>query len=253
MKRTLIAILGLGLAFAAGVHAGGETTDTVKARIAKALGITVDAVTSSPAASLYEVRKDHEFGYVTTDGKYLVQGDMVALDSGEQVTEVHRRTERLAALKDLGIDNMIEFAPPPPMATKYVVTVFTDIDCPYCRKLHSEIAQYNARGIAIRYLFFPRSGLNTPSYFTAEAVWCSSDRQTALTKAKRGENIPVRKCDNPVAREYQLGLDLGVHGTPMLILPNGQELPGYVPAQQLGDALDKIGPAVQLPPTASKG
>jgi thiol:disulfide interchange protein DsbC len=238
MKRMLLAAAALALAFAAGVRAGGDATDPVKLKIAKALGIQVSAIHDSAAAGLYEIVKEHDFGYVTTDGKFLLQGDLVNIDTGEQITENHRRAERLAALHELGPDNMVAFAPAPPMASKYVVTVFTDVDCPYCRKLHSQIAEYNARGIEIRYVFFPRTGLNTPSYYTAESVWCSADRQAALTKAKLGQPLARRECDNPVAREYQLGVDLGVHGTPAMILPDGEEVPGYIPPEKLADALD---------------
>jgi thiol:disulfide interchange protein DsbC len=256
MKRILIAGAALALAFAAGVHAGGGA-DPIKEKIAKKLGIQVADIHDSPAAGLYEIVKDHEFGYVTTDGKYLLQGDLVNIDTGDQITESHRRGERLDALRELGADNMIDFPPPPPIASKYVVTVFTDVDCPYCRKLHSQIGEYNARGIDIRYVFFPRTGLNTPSYYSAVSVWCSPDRQAALTKAKRGESLPKRECANPVAREYQLGLDLGVHGTPMMILPDGEVAPGYIPPDKLADALDdaatKDAALVVQPPAAKAG
>jgi thiol:disulfide interchange protein DsbC len=113
------------------------------------------------------------------------------------------------------------------------VTVFTDIDCPYCRKMHSQIAEYNTRGIAVRYAFFPRSGLNTPSFDKAVSVWCSANRREAFTRAKQGQAVPARHCDNPVAREFQLGLELGIHGTPMIILPNGDIWPGYATPDDL--------------------
>jgi thiol:disulfide interchange protein DsbC len=239
MKRILIVGLALALAFAAGVRAAGESGDPVKDKIAKKLGIQVADIHNSPAAGLYEVVKGHEFGYVTTDGKFLVQGDLVNIETGDEITETHRRVERLTALRELGEGNLVSFPPAPPIASKYVVTVFTDVDCPYCRKLHSQIADYNARGIEIRYAFFPRTGLNTPSYYSAVSVWCSQDRQEALTKAKRGEILPKRQCENPVAREYELGLDLGVHGTPEMILPDGEVVPGYVSPEKLADALDE--------------
>ncbi|MBX6420883.1 MAG: DsbC family protein [Nevskia sp.] len=222
---------------AAALAADAAGDDAIKDKIAKALHVTPADIRPSAAPGLYEVQKGHEFGYATADGKFFIAGDLVNLETGQQITEQHRRADRLAALRELGEDNMIVFAPTPPIATKYVVAVFTDIDCPYCRKLHSQIAQYNAKGIEIRYVFFPRTGLNTPSYYKAESVWCAADRQAALTLAKRGQTIPEKKCVNPVAREYQLGLDLGVHATPMLILPNGDELPGYVPPDDLAAEL----------------
>lgn len=240
MKRLFIAVLGLGLAFAAGaLFAGEDSAEAVKQKIAKALDIPLEHIRPSPVAGWYEVQREHDFAYVSTDGRYLMQGDLVDIDSGERLTEERRRADRLQALAQLGSDNLIEFAPKPPLAAKYVVTVFTDLDCPYCRKLHSQIKEYNAKGIAIRYAFFPRHGIGSPTYFQAISVWCSADRQDALTRAKRGEDIPSRKCTNPVEKEYKLALDLGISGTPGLILPDGTLFPGYAPPDDLLSALDK--------------
>ena len=203
----------------------------------KVPGLTREHINPSPIAGVYEVQRGHLFGYVTSDGRYLIQGDLVDIEKGEEITENHRRADRLAAVKSMG-DDYIEFAPSPPVQTKYTVTVFTDVDCGYCRKLHSEIAGYNAQGIAVRYMFFPRSGPNTSSFARAEAVWCSADRRDALTRAKRGETVAAGKaCPNPVAKEYQLGVDLGVRGTPAMVFPNGDLFPGYVPPQQLASLL----------------
>jgi thiol:disulfide interchange protein DsbC len=239
MKKYAAVFAALVLAFTA--RAGDElSVEAVKDKIAKKLDIKREDIRLSPATGLYEVQHDHDFGYVTADGKFLLQGDLVNIDTGEQLTENRRRADRLAALKTLGEDNMIVFAPSPPVATRYVVTVFTDVDCGYCRKLHSQIADYNAQGIAIRYVFFPRTGPDTDSWHRAEAVWCSADRQSALTHAKLGENLKPRGCDNPVAREYQLGVDLGVHGTPMIVMPNGEIYPGYMPPKAMVSYLAKI-------------
>jgi thiol:disulfide interchange protein DsbC len=238
MKPLFSLLLGLGLAGSV-AFAAELPADAVKDKIAKSLGVDRGHIRPSPVPGWYEVQKDHEFAYVSEDGKYAMEGELVNLDTGEHLTEDRRRADRLQALKDLGADNMVIFAPPPPMAVKYVVTVFTDLDCPYCRKLHSQVAQFNAKGIAFRYVFFPRHGLNSPTYYQAISVWCSADRQAALTKAKLGQNIPAGKCDNPVAREYQLALDLGVRGTPGLILPDGTLYPGYLTPDELVEVLNK--------------
>lgn len=244
MKRlsTLLlgVLLGAGLAGSLAVLADqAPNADAVKDKIAKTLGIDRSAIRPAPMPGWYEVQKQHEFGYVSADGKYAMQGELMNLDTGEQLTEERRRADRLEALKDLGVSNMVIFAPQPPLATKYVVTVFTDLDCPYCRKLHSQIKDYNAKGIAFRYVFFPRHGINSPTYWQEISVWCSADRQAALTKAKLGENIPERKCENPVAREFQLAMDLGIRGTPGLILPDGELFPGYLPPDELAALLAK--------------
>jgi thiol:disulfide interchange protein DsbC len=116
--------------------------------------------------------------------------------------------------------------------------VFTDVDCSYCRKLHSEMADYNRLGIKVRYLFYPRSGPDTESWHKAEEVWCSANRNEALTKAKRGEELKnVKNCPTPVARDYQLGQDFAIRGTPAIVLADGEVLPGYVPAASLAEHL----------------
>jgi thiol:disulfide interchange protein DsbC len=124
-----------------------------------------------------------------------------------------------------------------PKSSKHLVYVFTDIDCGYCRKLHSEIDQYLTEGIEIRYLFFPRAGEGSDSYKKAVSVWCADDRNTALTKAKRGDTIEERQCDNPVDQHLTLGTQMGAAGTPMLVTEKGNILPGYVPAGQLAKIL----------------
>jgi len=219
------------------------------ATIAKALGITPENVRPSPVAGLYEIQHQREFAYVTADGRYLLRGDLVDLKSGEELTENRRRVDRLDVLAKLGSKKFIEFSPPPPVVAKYTVTVFTDIDCGYCRKLHSEIAQYNAKGIAIRYAFYPRSGPDTESWQSAEAVWCAADQRKALTDAKAGATVKLKgkACDNPIAEEYQLAQDLGIRGTPMMVLPNGDVFPGYVPAGQLAAKLAEISAKPKAP------
>ncbi|MBL6749165.1 MAG: thioredoxin fold domain-containing protein [Nevskia sp.] len=240
MKRILLAVCGLALAFGAGVLAADDAgAAAVKDKLAKALGVAPENIRPAAAPGLLEVIRDHDFAYVTADGKWLLRGELINVDTGEHVTENSRRADRLAALKQLGAANLIEFAPAPPAVARYTVTVFTDIDCPYCRKLHSQIADYNARGIAVRYAFFPRTGLNTPSYDKAVSVWCADDRRKAFTLAKRGEPIPRKLCDNPVAREFQLGVELGVQGTPMIYLPDGDVIPGYATPDDLLAALQE--------------
>ena len=220
------------------VAVNGAELETLRDKLTKKLPeIKRENINPSPIAGIYEVQRGHLFGYVTADGHYLIQGDLVDVDKGEEITENHRRADRLNAIASLG-DQYIEFAPKPPVQTKYTINVFTDVDCGYCRKLHSEIASYNAQGIAVRYLFFPRTGPNSPSYVKAESVWCSDDRKEALTRAKKGEQLSAgASCPNPVMKEYELGVDLGVRGTPALVLPNGDLFPGYVPAQQLAAML----------------
>jgi thiol:disulfide interchange protein DsbC len=125
---------------------------------------------------------------------------------------------------------MIRFAPANP---KYTVTVFTDVDCPYCRAFHANIAEINKLGIAVDFLFWPRTGLGTSSAQKAVDVWCAGDRRTALTRAFEGKTPPRADCESPVEHDFNLGIDLGVEGTPTIIASNGMVLGGYVDPHEL--------------------
>lgn len=231
MKRAPLFLIIL-IACAGCAQAGESQLEKVRKDVsARVPGITAEMITPSAAPGLYQVRKGSEFGYITSDGRYLITGDMIDLVTGEEISEAQRGEARRAVLTQFGPDEVIEFAPKDP---KYFITVFTDIDCGYCRKLHSEMKQYNDAGIGVRYLFFPRTGPNTPSFQQAQAVWCSADRRDALTKAKRGVHIATsEKCPNPVQRQYEAGDALGVNATPTLIMPGGEVVRGYVPAHAL--------------------
>jgi len=173
---------------------------------------------------------------VTNDGKYLIQGSLIEVKSRTDLSEVRRKAIRLDAVNAVGEDNMIIF---PARKPRHTITVFTDIDCGYCRKLHKEVGQFNDKGITVRYLMFPRSGVNTPSYYKAVSVWCEDDRNAALTESKAGKTLPKADCDNPVKAHMELGKLLGVSGTPAIVLDDGELLPGYVPAVKMARMLDK--------------
>jgi thiol:disulfide interchange protein DsbC len=216
--------------------AGPDSNAAIKQSLAKVLpGVTPDQIKPSPLQGVSEVLVGARLFYISDDGRYLLQGSLIDLDTRKDISEERRKDIRLDAVNKLGSDNMIVF---PAEKERHTITVFTDIDCGYCRKLHNEVDQFNAEGITVRYLMFPRSGINTPSYDKAVSVWCADDRRTALTQAKAGKEIEARKCDNPVKEQYELGGMLGVTGTPALILDNGELLPGYVPAKRLAQALD---------------
>ena len=195
-------------------------------------GAKPEELRASPIPGIYELARGTEIAYVSDDGKFAIAGDLYDMGSNANLTEKTRRGERMKLLNGVPESQMVVFSPKDP---KYTVSVFTDVDCTYCRKLHSQMAEYNRLGIKVRYLFFPRSGPDTESWARAEAVWCASNRGEAMTRAKRGEELSKPKsCSNtPVAREYQLGEDVGVHGTPAIVLENGEMLPGYLPPAQL--------------------
>jgi thiol:disulfide interchange protein DsbC len=194
-------------------------------------GAHPEELRATAVAGIYELTRGADILYVTADGKYAFTGDLVALATNINLTEQHRRELRVKAIDAFPESDMLIFGPKDP---KYTVTVFTDIDCPYCRKLHSEIGLYNRLGIRVRYLLYPRTGPNTGAWTKAEQVWCSPDRNAALTRAKLGEELKTKPCpNNPVARSYALGQDFALEGTPCIITANGEMLPGYVPPDVL--------------------
>ncbi|MGB5621281.1 MAG: DsbC family protein [Gammaproteobacteria bacterium] len=200
-------------------------------------GLTADDVTESPIPGVYEVVVGGQIVYITGDKRYLLKGEIVDLATNESVTEARRSSVRLRQMAQVKESEMIIFEPENP---KHTITVFTDIDCGYCRKLHQEMDQMQALGIRVRYMFYPRMGPGSEGWAKAEAVWCSDDRQQALTDAKLGKKIDAPSCGaTPVAAEYEMGNRIGVRGTPAIMTEDGSLLPGYVPAAELAAYLEK--------------
>jgi len=200
--------------------------------VAKLPGAKPDDVASSPIPGLYEVTMGGLIAYVTADGKYLVSGNVYDLDTQTNLTATRRNAARAKALAAAREDQMIVFSPPDPRMT---VTVFTDIDCGFCRKFHNQIAEVNKAGVRVRYLMYPRTGPGTESWRKAEAVWCAADRRDALTRAKRGEDVKSKACPAAAAikAQYDLGDDLGVEGTPAVFTDAGDYIGGFMTAEQL--------------------
>ena len=204
--------------------------------VKKVGGIKLEDVRMSPVTGIYEVTRDAEISYLSSDGRYAILGDMIDLNSDDNISEARRRGVRARMIDTVPESEMLVFAPKEP--AKYTITVFTDIDCGYCRRLHSQIAEYNRLGIRVRYMFFPRSGPDTDSWHKAESVWCASNRTDALTRAKKGETIKSPKCPTDIVkRDYELGNKLNVQGTPAIFLASGEMLPGYAPPAELAQYL----------------
>jgi thiol:disulfide interchange protein DsbC len=170
--------------------------------------------------------------YATEDGKYLFAGDLYEMGEDDLHLPVDpvRNAERRELMSHVKREDMVVFAP---AHTKAVINVFTDVDCGYCRKLHLEVPRLNELGIEVRYLAFPRGGLDSPSYSKMVTAWCAADPNDTITRMKKGEEFAPKTCNNAVAAEYELGLSLGVSGTPAILLEDGRLLPGYAPAEEL--------------------
>jgi thiol:disulfide interchange protein DsbC len=195
-------------------------------------GSKLEDLRPSPIPGIFEFTQGADISYMTADGKYFLDGNLYDMATRENLTEALRTRARLAMISAVPETEMLIFGPKNP---QYTITVFTDVDCAYCRKLHSEMAELNRLGVRVRYMFFPRTGPNTESWKKAEVVWCSADRNEALTRAKAGGQLDMsKKCDaTPVAREYALGQSIGVRGTPAILTENGDYISGYMPPREL--------------------
>ena len=233
MKRVIkIAALSLFCLTLSVAHAD---ENAIRQALTKSMpSVKVGSIKPSEISGLYEVTVGGNIVYASGDGKYLIQGHLIDIAARTDLTEEKLGGARKQALDKLGQDKMIVFKP---KESKYTVSIFTDIDCGYCRKLHSEIDQYMAQGITIQYLFFPRAGKGSESYHKAVSVWCADDRKAALTAAKKGDMPPAKTCANPVDEHMQLAEDFEVKGTPMIVTEKGNIFPGYLPAKQLAEAL----------------
>jgi thiol:disulfide interchange protein DsbC len=202
-------------------------------------GAKIDDLRPSPIPGIYEFVQGAEVSYLTADGKYFLDGNVYDMSTRENLTEVLRSRARLVLINAVPETQMLIFAPKNPL---YTITVFTDVDCQYCRKLHSDMAEINKLGIRVRYMFYPRTGPNTESWRKAEVVWCSADRNDALTRAKAGAELDMNKtCGaTPVAREYALGQSVGVRGTPAIITESGDFINGYMPPKDLLQAIKQL-------------
>ncbi len=237
MIRSVIA-----LSFAALIpvaHADpGKAQETARATIKKLVPqATVEAVEIAPMPGFQQVVLGGQMVYVSDDGHYVLQGKLFDTASKTNLTENRLAKARVAKLAAVPASQHVVFAPPNP---KYKVTVFTDLDCGYCRRLHSQIAEYNKEGIEVDYLFFPRSGIGSPSYDKAVSVWCAKDRKAAFTAAKSGTDPVKAKCDNPVAEQFKLGQEVGVDGTPTIFTADGTRIGGYIPPDEMLKRLQSL-------------
>jgi len=197
----------------------------------------IEAVRATPIPGLMEVDVPGDVLYVSHDGRYVINGSLLELATHRDLTEASRAIARRRLLRGITSAQTIVFAP---SHAKYTVTVFTDLDCGYCRKLHAQIADFNRAGIAVDYVFWPRSGLVGHSYDKAVSVWCAADRRKAFTDAKQGLSIPKATCANPVAQDYNLGLTVGVDGTPAIFASDGTQMGGYLTPADLKAKLDQL-------------
>ena len=244
MSRNPLVITGflavVAMAFYAAAPASAADDDAVldEARIAIAAKFdTIDPenVFASPIEGWYTLQKGSVVAYVSADGRYLMQGDLIDLDKQVNLTDLSRNDARHDLVAAMTDEQTIVFSP---QEAEYTVTVFTDVDCTYCRKLHNQINAYLDEGIAIRYVLYPRNGPASKTWKTSQDVWCAADRGEALTAAKQGRDFETQQCDAAtVDKHYELGRNIGLSGTPAIVFEDGTLVGGYVPPAQLAARL----------------
>jgi thiol:disulfide interchange protein DsbC len=226
----LLVVSGLLASLSFATVADEQTVNKIKQKMQSIMGADVSSVTKSPVNGFYEVMTPRVLFYASADGRYLMQGNIYDLDNElANITEQKMATVRKAKLESY-TDSMIVF---PAKNEKHTITVFTDVDCGYCQRLHSKMAQYNDLGITVRYLAFPRGGARSPAWEKMQSLWCSKDQHKAMDDLKAGTDIAKASCDNKVPEHYQLGIEFGVNGTPAIVLDDGSMIPGYQPPEQL--------------------
>jgi len=220
--------------------AAQPTAGSPEAKVADALGALVpgavpEYIGAAPFAGFREVLLGGQVLYVSDDGRYLFQAQPFDMQQRKPAASAGLMVYRAGLIAGIPEQERIVFAPP---NTKHVVTVFTDIECGYCRRMHQQIAEYNKLGIAVEYVAWPRMGPASQDWVDMESVWCADDRKAALSNAKAGKPVPAKRCENPVASHFDIGQRLGVSGTPAVFAADGSQLGGYLAPQQLLQVLD---------------
>jgi len=234
-----IALFTAALVGATSFAHADEAETTVRAALATiAPNVKPDQVQKSELPGFYSVVLRGQVVYVSADGKYLIQGEVVDIPAKESLSGRALAGVRGTALKDLPVSKRIVFSPPNP---KHTVVVFTDVDCPYCRQFHKQIAAFNQAGIAVQYVFFPLQ-IHPNADKKAISVWCAQDRAAAYTAAMNGQDPGAKTCDNPIAETTALGMKIGIGGTPTILTPDGTQVNGNAAADavHLSAELDRI-------------
>lgn len=228
--NTLLRIFTLVITISAAAQVSADDAFAeLKASLAKRLPqYEVSHVDKTPVEGIYQVIIGGQVLYMTKDAQYMLDDNLIDLSTRKNYTEDAMSGIRLSEIDQLGEEKMVVYTPE---TIKHTITVVTDIDCPYCRRLHSEMDQYMASGVQVRYIFMPLKGQS--DYRTTVSVWCAKDKNEALDKAKGGTQLKVKDCDNPIDEHLKVAKSLGVRGTPAIILQDGSMLPGYVPANKL--------------------
>ncbi len=231
-KKLLLGILASGLMLTGSAFAESDTdTKALGEKLQPLFGGLPDAINETPVEGIYEAVFGMELIYVSKDGRYFFSGDMIDGSTRTNLSETSRTTARKTEMAAVDASKTVSFKAKG--EEKHVLSVFTDVTCPFCSKLHKEVEKLNEEGVTVQYLAYPRAGIGSGSYKQMVSIWCAEDQQGAMNRSKGGERVETKDCENPVANHFALGQKVGVNGTPALVTEDGTLIPGYRPADQL--------------------
>jgi len=229
MKFLPLFLLVTSLFTSHNIMAETDSVEVLRQALAKSMpDVKPTKISASPVDGLYEIIVGSQVVYMSVDARYMIEGDLIDIKTKKNISEDAKSEVRLALINKLSSEQMLVYRPE---KVKDVITVVTDIDCPYCRRLHSEVPTYLEKNVEVRYIFMSLKG--AADMKKTISVWCSDDQQLALDIVKSGGEIEEKTCDNPIKEHLAMARELGVRGTPAIILENGQLLPGYVPVDKL--------------------
>ncbi len=231
-KKLLLGLFASGM-FLTGI-ASADDDANMKAlgeKLRPLFGGLPESINKTPVEGIYEAVFGMELIYVSKDGRYFFSGDMIDGSTRTNLSETSRTGARKTEMAAMDASNTVSFKAKG--EEKHVLSVFTDVTCPFCSKLHNEVAALNEQGVTVQYLAYPRAGVGSGSYQQMVNIWCAEDQQDAMTRSKSGERLEDKACDNPVASHFALGQKVGVSGTPALVTEDGTLIPGFRPAEQL--------------------
>lgn len=239
MRNTLLGVM-MSIALLPSLSLAQKNTQHLEEKLKKAYPqLTIDEIAASPIDGLYQVTASGNVVYITKEGRYLLVGELLDLDDKQNnLTENARKKSRLKSLQSISEDKMIIF---PAKKPEYTITVFTDVDCGYCKKMQNDMAKINDLGISVRYLAFPRTGTNSPTGEKMIKIWCAKDKKQAFHNANEGKEPEGSICpNNSVTAGYELGAAIGINGTPTMVFEDGTFFPGYLPPEKILEAAKQI-------------
>jgi thiol:disulfide interchange protein DsbC len=229
------ALLGSAATFAQ------STIDEIGERVTARLpGFVISSLTETELPALYELVSDGRIYYIDESAEYLIDGNLIRLEDRINVTDSRLGSIHMGLIDGLNEKNMLVYEPEQP--SNRSITVFTDISCGYCRRLHAELDTLLEEGIRVRYLMFPRAGLGSQGHKDLESVWCADNPQEAMTNAKAGGRIEAKTCANPIEEHIALAERLGLRGTPLIYTDSGEKIPGYREASALAHMIENSEP-----------